>query len=206
MVKKKLPEIEIEIKKTKAEIKGLSNYPRNRENPFIDEVITTVQENTVSRKQFVKGDKGVENLIVNQDGEVTGVSTFMRIIEVDEEKFAKIYLSQFSAFYDLPSSGIKVFGYIMGSMRPNSDEVLFFLDECMKHTGYSGKSTIFQGIASLIEAGIIARGYNENVYFINPLIVFSGSRVTFAKTFIRKKKEQSLNNPNQMSLLDQPGV
>ncbi|MFS2435331.1 hypothetical protein AAH124_20465, partial [Phocaeicola vulgatus] len=34
---------------------------------------------------------------------------------------------------------------------------------------------------------IIARGPADNLWFINPLIVFNGDRVTFAKTYVRKK-------------------
>ena len=61
---------------------------------------------------------------------------------------------------------------------------------------------LFVGFASLVKAGIIARSEMPNMYFINPLIVFNGNRITFAKTYIKKQKA----NPNQVSLLDQPGV
>ncbi|KAB4366781.1 RepA protein, partial [Bacteroides thetaiotaomicron] len=33
----------------------------------------------------------------------------------------------------------------------------------------------------------IARGPNEYNWFINPLIVFNGDRVSFTKTYVRKK-------------------
>lgn len=46
---------------------------------------------------------------------------------------------------------------------------------------------IYKGLAELITAEIIARGPNEYVWFINPMIVFNGDRVTFAKTYVKKK-------------------
>jgi hypothetical protein len=48
-------------------------------------------------------------------------------------------------------------------------------------------------MSELIEAGIIARTRYHYQYFINPLIVFNGDRVTFAKTYIKKKKDKELS-------------
>lgn len=46
---------------------------------------------------------------------------------------------------------------------------------------------VYKGLAELVKAEIIARGPADNLWFINPLIVFNGDRVTFAKTYVRKK-------------------
>ena len=46
---------------------------------------------------------------------------------------------------------------------------------------------VLAGLAELVKAEIIARGPADNLWFINPLIVFNGDRVTFAKTYVRKK-------------------
>jgi hypothetical protein len=185
--------------------KNISSYPKFEENPFITGAIEKVRENTVTKKQFIKGDKGVENLIVNQDGEITGMSAFMRIVEVDEDKFAKLYLSQLAVLWDLPNSAIKVFSYILNGLKPNNDSIYFKLQKCMEYTGYKSHPSVHQGLSALIDVGIIARSEDENWYFINPLIVFNGNRVSFVKTYVKKKKGEGLN-PNQISLLDQPGV
>ena len=37
--------------------------------------------------------------------------------------------------------------------------------------------------------------------FINPLVIFNGDRVTFAKTYIKKVKKLEIN-PNQMDIFD----
>ena len=67
---------------------------------------------------------------VNSDGELVGHTSFIQQIEVDEEKFTKIYLSQFSAFFELNQQGIKVFGYIMTKLTPKQDMFIFLMDEC----------------------------------------------------------------------------
>lgn len=115
-----------------------------------------------------------------------GHTTFIRQVEVDEDKFAKLYLSNFSAFHELGKQAIKIFGYILEQLIPNRDMFMFFMDECMVHTGYATKKPIYKGLADLVEAEIIARGPSDTNYFINPLIVFNGNRVTFAKTYVKK--------------------
>jgi hypothetical protein len=128
-----------------------------------------------------------------------GHTSFVRQIEVDEQQFTKIYLSNFSAFFDLKSQAIKVFGYIMTKLVPKQDMFIFLMDDCLEYTGYKGESSVFIGLGSLVEAGIIARGPADNLYFINPMIAFNGDRVTFAKTYVKKQKEK-IKNENQIVL------
>ena len=55
---------------------------------------------------------------------------------------------------------------------------------------------------SLLKAQIIARGSNEFKYFINPMVAFNGDRITFAKTYVKKRKKTQNIDPNQTSLLE----
>ncbi|MEY3746425.1 MAG: hypothetical protein RLZZ354_514 [Pseudomonadota bacterium] len=185
----------------KLERKTLTAFEKNRTNPFIDKAIDNIE--TVKKKQFINTTNKAEiQMIVNNSGDTVGHSAFMRFIEVDEERFTKLYLSQFEAFWDLPKSAMRVFGYIMHQLKPKNDRFDFFYDECQEYTKYKSLQPIYDGLTSLCENGIIARGYNENVYFINPLIIFNGDRVTFAKTYIKKKKSQQID-PNQAQLFAQ---
>lgn len=118
-------------------------------------------------------------------GEVVGQTAFFREKTVDQEQFTKFYLSGFKAFFDLRPATIKVFGYILNLLKPNSDEFLFNYKDCMEVTKYSSV-TIFKALAELCKAEIIARGWNDVLYYINPMVVFNGDRVTFATTYINK--------------------
>ena len=60
------------------------------------------------------------------------------------------------------------------------------MDKCLKYTKYAHANSVISGLSDLIDKEIIAKSKYENEYFINPLILFNGSRVTFAKTFIKK--------------------
>ena len=181
---------------------SLLDFAKNKENPFLKEAVEQIQQSIVKKYKNTSGTS--RNAIlqaVNSEGELVGHTSFIQQIEVDEEQFTKIYLSQFSAFWNLKTQAIRVFGYIMTKLVPKQDLFSFFLDECMEHTGYKSEKSIYIGLASLLQNHIIARGRNDSHYFINPMIAFNGDRVTFAKTYIKKQKGKVID-PNQVSLLD----
>lgn len=176
--------------------KKMSQYKGFTENPFIEKAIEDIE--IVKKTQVIRAKERSEvKLIIDEkSGNVEGHTAFMRFIEVDEEKFAKLYLSQLSAFWDLPKPAIRVFSYIMNIILPNKDWFYFSMEDCLEYTGYSTDKSVFDGLAGLIDSGIIARSNNYMKYFINPLVVFNGSRVTFAKTYIKKKTKQLEYNEN----------
>ena len=183
--------------------KKLQEYSRNFESPFMKESYPEINSNIV--KKYRSSTNTEEKAIlkaVDDNGEVLGHTSFVRQIEVDEDKFAKVYLSQFSAFFELKQPAIKVFGYILHQLVPRSDIINFFIQDCLTYSGYKTKKSIYDGLAGLVENNIIARGPSESVYFLNPMVAFNGDRITFAKSYVKKKKQKEVNNPNQTNLLD----
>lgn len=191
--------------KNKREELGITDYPKNTSNPFVEQALEEIKWKT--KTQTLKSKDGSnQKYIVGNDGEVDGHAIFVRQIEVEEDKFAKVFLTQFDGFWELKPSAIRVFGYIINNLKPNEDRVYVDFDECLKYTKYSNKRMLFTGFASLISCNMLARSNAFNVYYINPLMFFNGSRVTFAKSLIKIKNKVKILNPNQTSLLDQPGV
>jgi hypothetical protein len=167
--------------------KSITANPEYEENPFVEKAVRDIR--IVKRTQVMRSSNKAEiQLIVSQDGEVKGHSAFMRYIEVDEERFAKVYLSEFSAFWDLTKPAIRVFGYILTVLKPKQDNFIFDMADSLAYTQYSQRNHVLTGLSCLIECGIIARSNKAYKYFINPLVVFNGDRVTFAKTYIKKQK------------------
>lgn len=185
-----------------SQINRLADYDKYEKNPFVEKAIEEINGHVVKKyKTSTKTDQRATLQAVDPDtGEFIGHTTFVRQIEVDEEQFTKLYLSQFSAFFDLKNQGIKVFGYIMTKLIPSQDTFQFFVKEAMKYTGYKTKESIYQGLAQLVAAEIIARTEHDVIYYINPLVAFNGNRVTYAKTYVKKKK---LVDPNQTNLFEE---
>jgi hypothetical protein len=183
--------------------KKITEHPVSEHNPFVEEALAGIQKQTVRKTRVIRPDEGlarqVQQIVVNADGEATGYGAFMQYIEVDEDKFAKVYLSQFAAFWELSKPAIRVFGYLLSVLKPGQDRLIFRMDKALAYTNYGHRNNIATGISNLLECGIIARTPYDNEYFINPLVFFNGNRVTFAKTYIRKKKEA---DRSQLALFD----
>lgn len=170
-----------------------------KENPFIEKAVNDIK--VVRKQQVIRPrNKDEIQMIMSSEGEVTGYTAFTRFIEVDEEKFAKVYLSQFANFWELSKPAIRVFSYILTVLQPRMDTFIFKMDDCLKHTGYTHRNNVLTGLANLAECNIIARSNYDWEYFINPLVVFNGDRVAFTKMYVKKKKEKDKGAPNQLDL------
>ena len=169
--------------------KKINRYPTFESNPFIEEAIKKISISTGHKREFINGTKQITNHIVNYDGEIVGHSRFVRFVQVDEEKFIKVYIKEFAAFYDLTKSAKRVFGYIIERcIIPNKDVFYIDYDEAKQVTGYLSDNVIRSGISSLIENKIIARSKSPYKYYMNPLTFFNGNRISFVKTYIKNRE------------------
>lgn len=179
---------------------SITGFEKNTENPFLKKAVEQVENSIV--KKYKSATKTGQNAILHaldpNTGELVGHTQFIRQIEVDEEQFAKIYLSNFSAFFDLKPQAIKVFGYILNNLLPNKDFFYFNLEDCMNFTDYKSDTSIRIGLTNLLKNEIIARGKTDYIYFINPMVFFNGNRISFTKTYVKKKKLDV--HPNQTAL------
>ena len=179
----------------------LNKFPEYDENPFMENALQEISRHSIKKKVFVRGNRSVLNQVINDNGEIVAHSAFLRTIEVDESQFVKVYLSRFAAFYDLNKAAMKVFGYIHTKcVIPNKDILYIDFGEAKDFTGYSANNIIRAGLSCLVEQGIIARSTNPYKYYMNPLVVFNGDRITFADSYIKKKKKITDSNKNQLSI------
>ena len=177
----------------------IRDFKKNTENPFLKQAVEQVNNSIVKKYKTATntGQKAILHAVDPSSGEILGNTSFIRQIEVDEEQFTKMYLSNFSKFFDLPASSIKVFGYIMSVLMPKKDMFYFILEDCMTYTGYKSHKSVHQGLAYLLKSEIIARGKTEYIYYINPMVAFNGDRITFAKTYVKKQKKINGQLPGQ---------
>jgi hypothetical protein len=185
--------------------KKVTAHERFKENPFVEKAIEDIR--LVKRMQIVTPkDRNEIQMIVSQSGDVEGHTAFLKYVEVDEDKFAKLYLSQLASFWELSKPAIRVFSYILSILKPKQDSFILRMDESLKYTGYKNRKDVNNGLAALIESKIIARSKYEFEYFINPLVVFNGDRVTFAKAYIKKRKEKGDMTNSQLDLFPSTGA
>lgn len=190
---------QISENKKRRDVSALSSFDFNKENPFLKQSLEVIQNNAVKKYKTAKGttEKAILQAFDHSTRELLGHTQFIRQIEVDEQQFAKIYLSRFPQFFDLKPQAIRVFGYILNQLVPNRDEFVFVLDDCKEYSGYKSESSIRIGFTNFLENDMIARGKTEFLYYINPICIY-GNRITFAETYVQKKKIKGQEDPNQL--------
>lgn len=187
-----------------------SDFPSNNENPFMNKAIEQIGQSVVRKYRSSTGTSknAILHAVDTNTGEIKGHTAFIRQIEVDEQEFIKFYLREFKSFCGLSEKAMKIFNYILKQLKPNTDEFLFIMSDCINDTGYKTKPSIYQGLTELIQAEVIAKGKTDVLYYINPMMIFNGNRATFAKTYVKKNKEREasakekkeLSNKDQLSL------
>jgi len=172
------------------EYKPLKNYERHNENPYLFDMEESIQIKRKREMIYPTNSEVVHYVVNSATGENDGYSAFMRISEVDEQQFVKIFTRELRTLWDLSKVAGRIFTYVVQCMRMNRDTIYFDVEECMEYTGYKSRRSIINGMSELIEHGVIARSTKTSIYFINPAVVFNGNRVTFAKTYIKKRRGQ----------------
>lgn len=169
----------------------ITDFPTNKENPFLKQAIEQIQGHVIKRSQMSTGStkKAILQAVNPDTGEPVGYTSFVRQIEVDDDKFTKIYSSHLQAFFDLSKTGMRVLAYVMTCMRISRDTILFDIDEAMNYTGYKAHRSVYDGLAELLKAKIIARGKKDNIYYINPMIIFNGNRINFIEQYVKKSND-----------------
>lgn len=180
--------------------KTLTDFSKNRENPFLKQTIVNLGKYLGMQSKMGQAEEEKAVLkAVDDNGEILGNTVFVQNKVVDRETFAKVFYQGFAAFSDMKPSYMKVFQYIIEQLHKDSDKFYLYLDDVIEQTGLS-KMTIYRALGNLCEREIIARGRTEYEYFINPMFVFNGSRVTFVNNWINKNALEEYRTGNKKGL------
>lgn len=164
------------------------NDVKFKKNPFIfedtDKAVLKIELPTKTKKKIiVSSELGVINV---QTGEVEGGNFLWKNVVVDEEKFAKIYMSEISVLYNLTKTGFRALSFILNKLEPNKDLVYIYYPEMQDYCNWKVRKTCNQGLKELTASKIIAPSLQPGFWFINPHIVFNGNRLTLVSNYIKK--------------------
>lgn len=187
-------------------ILSIRQAPKFEENPFIESSIKEIESKCVIKQRFGTrmDQKGIVATVDPNSSEVFQTS-FLRRVEIDEDQFTKLYIKNLGALNDLSNAGIRVLNYIMSIVKPNAIDVIIRRDKCMEFCKYKTLKPIYKGLAELVNAQIIARSWSEDIFFINPLVLFNGNRIVFATEWIKKKNPEvrAKTLKNAIKVIDQ---
>ncbi|KAA9340347.1 RepA protein [Larkinella humicola] len=178
----------------------VTDFEKHEENPFVPNLIQDMAVR--NRKQYLRSDNGSKSMVVVHDETNTALAHtgFFQIEEVDQNQFVKLYVKELASHKNLTAQGRNVLFYLMSLLRPGNDRVRVRIDEALEYLEYKSKKSYFMGIANLLEKEVIARTKYDDEFFINPVIMFNGDRITLAKVYVKKKTEAAKKAGNQAQL------
>ena len=121
--------------------------------------------------------------LVNVQNTSTGEELLMQQMgkdktsRIDTREYRKVYVASLNTIANLSSAGLKVWCYVLSRLIASKDEIGINMEDILQYTGYKTRANIYNGIANLIENGMLFRKTGSVSYYININIFFNGNRI-----------------------------
>ena len=158
------------------------------DNPFKERLYEQIATTKKSRVDKIWTKSGT--VIDNESGEVReGQDLFVATKKVvDSEQFTKVFHDQIKNTADISDRAVRILmWYIARELGKDKLEVIFDIDECERVTAYS-RASIYRALGELLDANIIARTKYQWMFYINPLFIFNGDRISVVTQYIKDVK------------------
>lgn len=183
---------------------GIRAAEKHSKNPFLEGATTTIKGRKKFYNVIAKGDQ-----ILTREGEVKpfeGVEH--KVVKlVDDAEFVKVFATGVAGIYDLNAPGKKVFGFLleMVQQNPNTDRIFLHFMDALEEPWKISKPVFFRGMAELIDKNFVAPSDRQNMFFLNPLMVWNGDRFRFVTEYARESAREAkaaANAAKEQQLLD----
>lgn len=167
---------------------GVRQAEKHSVNPFLHGE-TRVQ--VKSKKRFY-GNISEDELVVSKGtGEITGGVEHKVVRLVDGAEFVKVFAAGVAGIYGLKTAGRKVFSYLLEVVQanPNTDRIYLHFMDALEEPWKISKTVFFNGMAELIDKKFVASSDRQNMFFLNPAMVWNGDRFRFVQEYVRKSSE-----------------
>ena len=141
------------------------------QNPFLSSILFTTREITVNNQMVNVND-------INEGVIVTKPSTLKSSYLLDDEPYTKVFTRAGMRLHimALSPNAKSVFLWITYEIDPNTDYLEINRKRYVSETS-SNYAMLSDGLKELIDASIIVATTVNNVYWINPLLMFKGDRL-----------------------------
>lgn len=147
----------------------LTAYPTFTSTPFTPqglETKTKVEHGTSFTAWREDGGEGYE---MRKQGELV---TYIK----DSLEFRKVFVGGLATIKDLQAPALRVWCFILMTLKPKRGELILDVEKCMTFTGYGSIQPIYDGLGELVHYNLLARSVSSGIYYINPNIFFNGNR------------------------------
>jgi hypothetical protein len=177
--------------------KSIGDFKSYGYNPFLTDALPFIKEKNAATR-YISQDE--VKMLQTGTGDVLPVyQVQVSRKHVDTQEFTKVYLDFLKEAINLRSSGQKVLLYIWDQKRKDEDTILFSLRDCLAHTGFTSRQSIYAGLAELLDKRFIARTEVHYKYYINPTLFFNGNRLRIVKEYIAPPRFRELPDNREAS-------
>lgn len=104
--------------------------------------------------------------------------------KVDKEKFVKVYKDSIRYICKLSRTAQALLWYIMDVIPQDKAYVWIDNSSAKEVCNFKTTKSIINGTKELLEKNIIARSPIPKKFWVNPLVLFNGNRIVYAREYI----------------------
>lgn len=110
--------------------------------------------------------------------------------KVEHETFVKVFKSSLKEIAKLSKTAQAILWYIMDYLPQDKCYVIIDNTTVMDYCGFKTRKSVRDGVVELLEKNFLTRTTVPKKFWVNPLIVFNGNRITYANEYILDEADE----------------
>lgn len=110
--------------------------------------------------------------------------------KVDRETFIKVFKESIKYIAKLSRTAQAVLWYIMDNLPMNKSYVVIDNMTVMEFCKFKNRKSVRDGVVELLEKNFLTRTTVPKKFWVNPLIIFNGNRITYSREYILDEADE----------------
>ena len=166
-------------------MKTMHDFPQADVSPYESSLKKRLNEVT-SRKVLSFGNARVE--LEKYQNNITAQIALTQ--KVDRETFIKVFRDSIRYIAQLSRTAQAVLWYIMDNLPKDKSYVVIDNMTVMDFCGFKTRKSVREGVVELLDKNFLTRTTVPKKFWVNPLIVFNGNRITYANEYILDEADE----------------
>lgn len=104
--------------------------------------------------------------------------------KVDKETFIKVFRDSIKYIAKLTRTAQAVLWYVMDNLPKDKGYVVIDNSTVMEYCDFKTRKSVRDGVIELLEKNILTKSTVHKKYWVNPLVIFNGNRITYSNEYI----------------------
>ena len=111
--------------------------------------------------------------------------------KVDHEAFIKVFRESIRYVAELSRTARTILWYIMDNLPKDRGYVVIDNMTIMDFCKFKTRKSVRDGVVELLEKNILTRSTVPKKFWVNPLVLFNGNRITYAKEYVLDEADEN---------------